>query len=409
MSGAPARTAAPRPAELEAMAASLSAVSGDLIASYERLAERARRMEQELCETNAELERRVRELGETRERLEAILEALPTGVAVRDAEGRIVRGNRALGRILGLDPAALLGRRELPGIESDREATFEVRRADGEVRVLASRRSEVAGLDGCRAGSVQIVDDRTELEHLAERLHRVDKMAALGTMAGGLAHEIRNPMNAIAGFADLLLRAWPPPEGDAHGLAGKHRRWLAAIREGAREVESIIAGLLSLAEPGRLAPEEFETAPLLEESVALALRGLEGPDRWRVSVECDAPRMVADRVQARQALRNLVANAIAVQPSGGRVLVRARVAVDDLLLEVEDAGPGIPSEHLRRIADPFFTTRAEGTGLGLALVHAIAQLHGGALEIDRQRSPLGGARVRIRIPLTPTPTPEDQR
>ena len=395
MSTLPTPVTAPR--ELEAMAASLRAISGDLIESYERLSVRAKRMEQELIETNAELEHKVRELDETRERLEAILEALPTGVAVRDAEGRIVRVNRALASILGVDSARLLQRIELPGLGNVRDRVCEVHRADGDVRVLLARRSDVAGADGRSAGSVEIIDDRTELERLAERLHRVDKMAALGTMAGGLAHEIRNPMNAIGGFAELLLRA-----SSTNGASAQHRRWLEAIGEGAREVEGIIAGLMSLADPGRLTLEELETAPLVDEAVALALRGTDSPERWEINVECDAPKLAGDRIQVRQALRNLVANAVAVQPTGGAVLVRVRAERDDVLIEVEDAGPGIPAEHFRRAADPFFTTRAEGTGLGLSLVHAIAQLHNGALEIDRRRSPLGGARVRIRLPQRPS-------
>jgi signal transduction histidine kinase len=396
--------------ELEAMAAALRAVSGDLLESYERLSVRARRMEQELCETNAELQRKVRELDLTRERLEAILDALPCGVAVRDGAGRIVRVNRALGRILGRAPEELLERSALPGLERGHDEVCEVHRADGEIRMLLARRSEVTGAGGEHAGSVEIIDDRTELERLAERLHRVDKMAALGTMAGGLAHEIRNPMNAIGGFAELLLRSWPSADEARGGQRpAQHRRWLEAILEGAREVESIIAGLLSLADPGRLCVERLATAPLLEEAVALALRGVPRPDRWSVRQVCDVPHLMGDHVQLRQALRNLVANALLVQPEGGQVLVHARGERAEVVLEVEDAGPGIPAEHFRRAADPFFTTRAEGTGLGLSLVHAIAQLHGGALEIDRRRSALGGARVRIRVPLLPLEVPTPPR
>lgn len=393
--------------ELDAMAAALHAVSSDLLEGYERLAARAERMERELVETNAELERKVGELDRTREWLEAILEALPCGVGVRDASGKLVRVNRALAEIVGRDSRELLGGEQLPGIAPLAAGSIEVTRPDGDLRRVAARRSAVTSADGALSGSVEIVDDRTELELLAERLHRVDKMAALGTMAGGLAHEIRNPLNAVGGFAELLLRAWVPERGLDPALESKHRRWLAAIREGVREVEGIIAGLLSLADPGRLCVETFAAGPFVEETLALALRGIDEPTRWPIAVDCRVEMLCGDRIQLRQALRNLVANAIHVQPTGGALRVELRRERDDVVLEVEDAGPGIPTRHLTRVTDPFFTTRAEGTGLGLSLVHAIADQHGGALEIDPRRSTLGGARVRIRVPLNPHATRPD--
>lgn len=391
----------PASSELDAMAAALRTVSGDLLAGYERLALRADRMERELVETNAELERKVGELDRTREWLEAILEALPCGVGVRDAGGKLVRVNRALTEILGREPQGLLGLDALPGLTADTQGLGDVTRPDGDVRRVSARRSAVTSASGALEGSVEIVDDRTELELLAERLHRVDKMAALGTMAGGLAHEIRNPMNAVGGFAELLLRACVPGRGLDPAQETKQRRWIEAIRAGVREVEGIIAGLLSLADPGRLCVETFAAGPFVEECLSQALRGVDDPGRWPIEVVCRIEELRGDRVQLRQALRNLVANAIHVQPAGGALRVELRRERDQLVLEVEDAGPGIPPQHLARVTDPFFTTRAEGTGLGLSLVHAIADLHGGALEIDPRRSSLGGARVRIRVPLTP--------
>jgi two-component system, NtrC family, sensor histidine kinase HydH len=103
----------------------------------------------------------------------------------------------------------------------------------------------------------------------------------------------------------------------------------------------------------------------------------------------------------RQALRNLVANALQAQPEGGVVAVSIALDAGDVVLRVQDAGPGIPNHLRARIAEPFFTTRAEGTGLGLALVHSIAELHGGRLEISSAAAPLGGADVAFRIPYQP--------
>ena len=112
---------------------------------------------------------------------------------------------------------------------------------------------------------------------------------------------------------------------------------------------------------------------------------------------------VADRIKLRQAIRNLVANAVDAQPGGGRIEVVLAQEGDDVAIRVSDAGPGIPAEVARRALEPFFTTRADGTGLGLALVHTIAQLHGGRCDIERRPSPLGGATVILRFPLSTGP------
>ncbi len=230
-----------------------------------------------------------------------------------------------------------------------------------------------------------------ELAERAAQLEQQKKMAALGTMAGGIAHEIRNPLNAVKGFASLLLRELEPNT--------KVARWASRILDGVNETDAIIASLLSFARPGRLCFEFVEARALADEAVAIVLGGLgEKRERWQVEIECGELRFRGDRIQLRQALRNLVANAIEAQPEGGRVRIVIEAIGSEVLVSVADAGPGIAREIANQVAEPFFTTRAEGTGLGLALVHTIVQLHGGRLEIAPEPSPLGGALVRFRIP-----------
>lgn len=374
--------------ELDDLADALRAVSGDLVRSYERLAARAEHVERELA-------RKVRELDAARNELEAVLDALPTGVAVRDRHGRVVRTNAALERILGLSREELLGGEafdDLPA-EDEPEIPREIRTPSGDRRVIARRRCDVRDADERVVGSVEIVDDRTALTRLSEHLHRVDKMAALGTMAAGIAHEIRNPLNAVGGFADLLQRPGVPEE--------KRRRWLEAIAAGVREVDAILESMLTFARPERLHLEEFDVADTVAEAVDAAKRGHERVERWSIEWRCELERIVGDRIKLRQALRNLVSNALHVQPDGGRVLISARREGGDALLRCADAGPGIPPELADRLADPFFTTRAEGTGLGLSLVQTIASLHGGGLDIEPVAHDLGGAAFTLRIPLEP--------
>jgi len=376
--------------DLDQAVRALSTIGATLADSYAALERRAARVEQEL-------ERKVDELDAVTRHLEAILDALPTGVVVRDGEGRVARANGAALAILGLEAADLVGRDHHPLLDPDggqprgEEWTErEIEAPDGSRRVLYSRRCHVPQA----GGSVEILDERTALVELTERLHALDKLAALGHMAGGIAHELRNPMHAAKGFAELLVRRLEP--------GGKEHHYARRVVESIAGAEEVLASMLTLAHPERPAPETIDPGVLLDEALAAALdvRVTEGaPCPWRVERHVDAPRFLGDRVKLRQALRNLIANALDVQPQGGRVRVEARAEGDELLLRVEDGGPGVPAVLRTRVLDPFFTTRPEGCGLGLALVGTIAGLHGGRVDVPTRRSELGGAVFQIAIPL----------
>lgn len=224
-----------------------------------------------------------------------------------------------------------------------------------------------------------------------ERLRVCDKMAALGTLAAGVAHEIRNPLSAVKGYASLLLR-------DAN-LETKQRHWIERILAGANDCADIVTNLLVFASPDRLALERIDPRELVDSAVALALEPCRDASRWTIESRVDAPCFAGDRVKLRQALRNLVANAIHVQPAGGWIGVSLTREADAIEFAVADAGPGVPDALRERILEPFFTTRAEGTGLGLALVHTIVRLHGGEVRVSPSRSSRGGADIRLRIPF----------
>jgi two-component system sensor histidine kinase FlrB len=376
---------------LEAAMRALSSISATLSESYSALEARTQRIEREL-------ERRLAELDAVHRHLTAVLDALPCGVVVRDADGRVVRVNAATEHILGVDAAELLDGRAHPRLDESaaRDVAHgwrerELGLAGGERRVLASRRSPVPG-----QGSVEILDDRTELVELSERLHALDKLAALGHMAGGIAHELRNPMHAAAGFAALLVPRLP--EG------GRERHFAVRIAQSLSAAETVLASMLTLAAPERLVPETIDPVQLVDEAVALALETYvpEGAaSRWSVERRVAAAPFRGDRIKLRQALRNLIANAIDVQPEGGRVRVDALADGERLALSVGDAGPGVPAALRGRVLEPFFTTRADGTGLGLPLVATIALLHGGRLELSSRADELGGAHFTITLPLVP--------
>jgi signal transduction histidine kinase len=379
------------------LVATLTSIQESLLSSYARLEERAERVDRELVAANEELARKVAELDAVRARLEAILQALPTGVVVRDEQDTIVRMNDAASRILGVSACDLVGTRSPtgPSARYGRGENHEYKLPGGDVRVLSTRWSPIGG-GGAVGGSVQILDDRTEIERLQERLHAQSRMAALGNMSGGIAHEIRNPLNAVRGFAELLRRDLSPGTRAA--------RFASRICEGVDEADQIIASMMTIASPERLTLETIDAKELLASAVEAAMRSVPGnaPEKkWQVISSASAPPFAADRIKVRQALRNLVANALQAQPEGGVVDVSITADGKDVLFRVQDAGPGIAPELRSRVAEPFFTTRAEGTGLGLALVHSIAELHGGRLEVSPSRSPLGGADIAFRLPHQP--------
>ena len=392
--------------ELEAAQREFADISRNLLTSYSALAERAEVVEQELSRTNAELECKVIELDRVTRDLEAILSALPTGVVVRDADGVILRVNPAAQRILGTSASELLGRDEhalLTGSDSN-GASREVSRQDGSRIVIASRYSEVEPAPSSDAqptthknGSVEILDDRTEIVQLTERLHAQDKVQSLGTLASGIAHEIRNPLNAVQGFASLLEREL---ENDSKAL-----QWANLIVEGAKEANSIISSLLSLGSAEGLVSEPIDPDELLDQAVRAAIPvasdGSTSSSNWDITFKSTAPPFMGDRIKLRQAVRNLVANAVDIQPDGGAVDVELLEESGHILVCVRDAGPGVPDDLRGKITDPFFTTRAEGTGLGLALASTIAQVHGGRVEVSPEASRLGGAEIFIRFPFSP--------
>ncbi len=379
--------------DLAQVATELSAISENLLASYARLARHAEHVEGELVVANAELARRVAEIDALRAHLDAVRRALPCGVVVFRADGTVASANPRALELLGAASDDVLGAegRALAAVAAREETVHEHELADGTRRTLAIRRSPIAGAD--EGGSVVIVDDRTEERRMAAELAARSKMAALGTMAGGIAHEVRNPLNAVRGFAALLCR-----ELDK---TSRSHRFATRICQGVDEVDAIVASLLGFASPEKIAREIVDPKALAAEAIELARgeRGVsERPELWSIETRVRADRFRGDRIKLRQALRNLVANAIQAQPDGGRVEVEITGDASSVELRVHDAGPGLAPAVRGRAGEPFLTTRAEGTGLGLALVHAIAAVHGGRFEILGTPGPLGGADARLRIP-----------
>ncbi len=245
--------------------------------------------------------------------------------------------------------------------------------------------------DGRLGGFIVTAKDMAEHKQLEARLLQSEKLSAVGQLAGGVAHEINNPLGVILGFAQSLARrvksghAWELP--------------VRSIEREALRCKNLVQDLLVFSRQARTRTEEFD----VNEAVESALSLVQAQARVRsVELRKDAGltgRMRGDRNQIQQVVINLCSNAIDAMPEGGTLTVRTRRgASGQVILEIEDNGSGIPLELRTKIFEPFFTTKepGRGTGLGLSLVHEIVAKHGGEIDL---RSEVGrGTTFTVRLP-----------
>ena len=232
-----------------------------------------------------------------------------------------------------------------------------------------------------------------EKRELARRASVAEKLAAVGTLTAGLAHEIRNPLNAaVLQLAVLERRVRRLPEDKQPELMGP----LGIVRDEIKRLDRLLEDSLRFARPRELSIQPMDAAAVLDSAHALLTAEA---DRRGVSLAlARTPTIVAgDSERLKQAVMNLALNALDAAPKGGTVRLSLRAEDNDALIEVEDSGQGIPIEVRERIFEPFFTTKPAGTGLGLPIVHSIVTQHGGTIGVGR--SELGGAKFWLRLPL----------
>jgi PAS domain S-box-containing protein len=350
------------------------------------------------------------ELHRMREFSENILESLNDGLAVLDLHDRIVRWNRRLEELYGVARASAAGRPVDEVFDRDFVERLRAARAGSPDGATLYRVPLVTGHepqrqrllvnaafaplrtpDGAISGAIVIIEDISSRVQLEEQLQISEKMASIGLLAAGVAHEVNTPLTGISSFTQMLLERADPDDPATKVLEKIERQTFRAAR--------IVNGLLNLARPAQVESGPVDLNVVINDVLALLDHQLRTASiQVRKELAAEAPFVLGIEHKLQQVFLNLFLNARDAMPKGGWLSVATRTNGGTAEVEVGDTGSGIPSEHMSRIYDPFFTTKAigKGTGLGLSITYGIVQEHGGTIACE---SAVGkGTRFRLTLP-----------
>jgi PAS domain S-box-containing protein len=415
-------------AELEASRgrplSNLSEAIDALRSACSRLQVSVKGINSDLEDTNRKLTTALDLNTETARYLENILASIPSGVIVVDKEGRVVIFNDAAQIITGYRSEDVLGRlysktfgcgvpkKNTPlytlasGCSIEHEEKT-LRTPSGKTVAVGFSTSLLMNGESRISGAIEVLTDMRRVKLLEEEVSRARTLATIGEVAAVVAHEVRNPLGGIKGFASLLERDLADnPEGLA---------LLRQIREGIDSLDRIVTDLLEAGRDTKLRFQHFDLASEIRRLVdmfGMAARGEGKRIGFAVEISEEPFFCCVDRDRIRQAATNLMRNACEAVGEEGTITIRVysksqgsdptgsmrevRSLRDYACIEVNDTGPGISKDMLEKVFAPFFTTKDTGTGLGLSTVRRVAALHGGEVKYLHPES--GGSRFTIEIP-----------
>jgi PAS domain S-box-containing protein len=370
-----------------------------IINAFHGVTKQLKEKEQELERLRASAEQRAENVESYNEN---ILQCVTSGVMTFDRNNRVITLNRAAEEMLGINHEQAVSR-----TCSDIFGSGDICRSIGETtgRTTSSLRMEttlerpdgriwlgyntalLTDRQGYSLGVILSFSDLTEVKRLQEQVELRERLTALGEMSAGIAHELRNPMAVIAGYLALVAKK----------SAAAEQKIIRDVVAEINGMNRIIDDLLTFARPASLNRVQLNIRELIEGCVSNVLQAKGNDVRTRTAL--DLPDLVVnlDEVLMRQALTNLVQNAVEAMPEGGTLTIRGVKSSRELSITIADTGTGIPPDLLKKIFLPFFTTKDTGVGLGLALVHKIVLSHGG--RIDVQSSEGQGTAFTVVLPM----------
>jgi two-component system, sporulation sensor kinase E len=357
----------------------------------------------DLKKDEATLEKLYKEADQKAKNLESyneyILKSIEIGMIICDTQGRITRLNHSAQKILGISESVATGKHYKSLFRENALLCSLVEMALLEKRVCSVPETEISKTDGENIwigistsaiqdeqnqmlGVAVLLTDLTEIKRLQDEIAFKEKMAALGEMSSGLAHELRNSMGVILGFGKLLKK----PGTDQ----GSTDQIVNGILKEAMSMESLIQRFLAFAKPSDLKMEKVNLKNVMDECIKSLEENLKRNQiELELKSEPDLPPILGDRLLLRQSFQNLVQNSIEAMPQGGKLAIDFREMKTYpkeryIKIEISDTGCGIEKKDKERIFNPFFTSKEKGTGLGLSLVKKIISLHHGEIEFESQ-------------------------
>jgi len=339
-----------------------------------------------------------------------ILENMSSGVLVVAESGTVVTINAAAGDILEIGGDEVIGRsvkdalgQRVPDLAGELTAALATTRGTHRKEIAARTRaggSRPLGISISfltedsmrRRGAIAVFQDLTEVHEMRERVRKADRLAAIGELSAGIAHELRNPLASISGSIEMLYNELK--------LDGENMRLMELIMRESDRLDRIISDFLDFAKlrtPSKY-PTKLERA--LEETLMLLSKNAEKSDGISTRLECDPrlPEVWMDDEQMRQVFLNLAVNACEAMDKGGTLEITALASERGLVrVSFTDNGPGIDPQEMARMFEPFFTTKEGGTGLGLAIANKIVVAHGGMIEYRNRDQ--RGAEFTIVLPV----------
>jgi two-component system sensor histidine kinase PilS (NtrC family) len=339
-----------------------------------------------------------------------ILRNMSSGILVTDSDAVVITMNPAAEEILGVTREAVVGRpikkalgagapelaveleEALRGERSKLRHEITVHTSGARQKPLGTSISLMRDGDGEKRGVISVFQDLTEVHEMRERVRKADRLAAIGELSAGIAHELRNPLASISGSIEVLA-------GDLE-LSDEHAVLMELITRESDRLDRIISDFLEFARLRYPSKRPVEVDTVIEEVLTLLRHNPTKSSQVRVELtrHGSIPAIRADDEQIRQVFTNLAVNSCEAMVDGGTLEVEVRQAADaGVAVAFRDTGPGIDEEFVARLFEPFFTTKDGGTGLGLAIANKIVMAHGGTVEFHNREG--GGAEFLITLPV----------